>query len=88
MAQGFRAGTGFIDSKGRGTNAPPSEGSPIISLSKTGGVRFEVAVTSPGDAPKTEVLRDQKNVTPDIYWMEVPRNLHECRHENAEACAE
>jgi len=88
MAAGFKAGTGFIDSKGRGTTAPPSEGSPIISLSATGGIRFEVAVTSPGDAPKTEKLRDQKNVTPDIYWMEVPRNLHACRHENAEACAQ
>jgi len=88
MAEGFRTGLGYIDSKGRGTTAPPSEGAPIISLSKTGGIRFEVAVTSPGDAPKTEVLHDKSNVTPDIYWMEVPRNLHECRHENAEACVQ
>ncbi len=88
MASGFRVAGGYIDSKGRSTNAPPSEGSPIISLSPTGGIRYEVAVTSPGDAPTTEKLRDQTNVTPDIYWMEVPRNLHECRHENAQACAE
>jgi len=88
MASGFRVGLGYIDSKGRNTNAPPGEGSPIISLSATGGIRYEVAVTSPGDAPMTEKLRDQTNVTPDIYWMEVPRNLHECRHENAEACAQ
>ncbi|MFY0564405.1 hypothetical protein ACN28E_11190 [Archangium lansingense] len=88
MASGFKVGLGYIDSKGRGTNAPPGEGSPIISLSATGGIRYEVAVTSPGDAPMTEKLRDQTNVTPDIYWMEVPRNLHECRHENAEACAQ
>jgi type IV pilus assembly protein PilY1 len=57
-----------------------------VSLSKKGGIRYEVAVTSPGDAPRTEKLRDQSNVAPDIYWMEVPRNLHECRHENAAAC--
>jgi type IV pilus assembly protein PilY1 len=93
MAEGFRVRDssgnviGYITGKGRGTNAPPGEGSPIISLSKTGGIRYEVAVTSPGDAPKTEKLRDRKNVTPDISWMEVPRNLHECRHQNAQACS-
>ncbi|QRN95708.1 hypothetical protein JRI60_42770 [Archangium violaceum] len=77
---------GFMPNKGRGTSAPPTEAPPIISLSKSGGIRYEVAVTNPGDAPRTEKLRDQKNVTPDVYWLEVPRNLHECRHENSENC--
>jgi type IV pilus assembly protein PilY1 len=77
---------GFSSFKGRATSAPPTDPPPLISLSKSGGIRYEVAVTSPGEAPRTEKLRDQRNVTPDIYWLEVPRNLHECRHENAAAC--
>jgi type IV pilus assembly protein PilY1 len=77
---------GYIPFKTRDTFAPPSEPTPIISMSSTGGIRYEVAVTSPGESPKTEKLLDQKNVTPDIYWLEVPRNLHACRHQNTEAC--
>ncbi len=77
---------GFSSFKGRPTSAPPTDPPPLISMSKTGGIRYEVAVTSPGEAPRTEKLRTQSNVTPDIYWLEVPRNLHECRHQNAQAC--
>ncbi|HSP80510.1 MAG TPA: hypothetical protein VLQ93_18400, partial [Myxococcaceae bacterium] len=64
-----------------GTAAPPADPTPVITLSKTGGIRFEVAMPDVGDELSTEKVNDRRNVTPDIYWMDVPRNLHECRHE-------
>ncbi|WP_434387193.1 hypothetical protein [Melittangium boletus] len=93
QAAGFRldlgaGGTGWIRGRGRPTTAPPGEPAPIVALSKTGGIRYEVALSAPGMAVETEKLGSQKNVTPDISWLEVPRNLHECRHENSEACSE
>ena len=92
QAAGFKldtgSGTGWVRGRGRPTTAPPGEPAPIIAMSKTGGIRYEVALSSPGAAIETEKLGEQKNVTPEISWLEVPRNLHECRHANAEACEE
>ncbi|QRK12886.1 hypothetical protein JQX13_24350 [Archangium violaceum] len=87
-ATGKRTLSGFMSSKARPTNGPPGSGMPVVTLSKDGSKRYEVAMSSPGSAPITEALKTQRNAAPDIYWMEVPRNLHECRHENAEACAQ
>jgi type IV pilus assembly protein PilY1 len=91
QASGFQltgATPGWIASRARPTGAPPSEPAPVIAMSATGGIRYEVAISSAGSAPTTETLNSRRNTTPDISWMEVPRNLHECRHENAEACGD
>jgi type IV pilus assembly protein PilY1 len=55
-------------------------------VSASGAVRYEVVMPGVGTAPVTETLRERENTTPDISWLEVPRNLHLCRHENAQAC--
>ncbi|EPX57795.1 hypothetical protein D187_004674 [Cystobacter fuscus DSM 2262] len=87
FASGFEVpGLGWILSREQPTAAPPGNPSPIISMSATQGIRYEVAISSAGSAPNTETLGNKKNATPDISWMEVPRNLHECRHEDPSAC--
>ncbi|PTL82257.1 hypothetical protein [Vitiosangium sp. GDMCC 1.1324] len=85
---GKRTLVGYIDAKARPTSGPPGSGMPIVSLSATGAKRFEVAMSSPGEAPSTENLKTQENKAPEIYWLEVPRNLHSCRHENAANCTQ
>ncbi|WNG14526.1 hypothetical protein [Cystobacter fuscus] len=86
-ASGFEVpGLGWILSREQPTAAPPGNPAPIISLSATQGIRYEVAISAAGAAPSTETLGNKKNAAPDISWMEVPRNLHECRHENSAAC--
>ncbi|WNG44400.1 hypothetical protein F0U60_09970 [Archangium minus] len=85
---GRRILTGYIQSKARPTGGPPGAGMPVVTLAKDGSKRYEVAMSSPGSAPITEAAKTMTNAAPDIYWLEVPRNLHECRHENAEACAQ
>ncbi|MFL5352415.1 hypothetical protein [Archangium sp.] len=51
-------------------------------------IRYQVAITGAGEQPTTENLGTRRNVSPDVSWMVVPRNLHECRHVNAQACDE
>jgi type IV pilus assembly protein PilY1 len=79
---------GFLPSKTRDAWAPPPEPAAVVSVSASGVVRYEVVMPSVGSAPVTETLRERENTAPDIYWLEVPRNLHVCRHENAQACLE
>jgi type IV pilus assembly protein PilY1 len=89
QAQGFRtADGGFIPSRETKTQAPPGEPTPVIAISKTGAIKYQVALSAAGSAPSTETLSSRKNTTPDISWMEVPSNLHECRHENPAACGD
>jgi type IV pilus assembly protein PilY1 len=87
MAEGFRmydengVFIGYMAFKQGSSAAPPSDPTPVISLSETGGIRFEAVMPGVGDALSTERVSDRKNVTPDVYWLEVPHNLHACRHE-------
>ncbi|OJH42137.1 hypothetical protein [Cystobacter ferrugineus] len=88
MAAGFRTTDGVIASREAKTQAPPGEPTPVIAISKAGTISYQVALSSAGSAPTNETLKTRANATPDISWMEVPRNLHECRHENSDACSE
>jgi type IV pilus assembly protein PilY1 len=92
QAQGFRFQDdtdrllGFIPHKTRPASAPPSEPASLVALSKTGGIRYQVAMADTGAPPSTETLRERSNVAPDISWLVVPRNLHECRHVDSRLC--
>jgi type IV pilus assembly protein PilY1 len=92
QSEGFRlldekgALLGYLPNKSRAVFAPPPEPASVISMSKTGGIRYQVAVTGAGEQPTTETLRTRPNVTPDISWMVVPRNLHQCRHVDDRDC--
>ena len=39
-----------------------------------------------GQAACCTGLRERQNTTPDISWLEVPRNLHACRHVDMGTC--
>jgi type IV pilus assembly protein PilY1 len=78
---------GFMPHKSRSASAPPPEPASLVALSKTGGVRYQVAITGVGDAPTTETLRERPSVAPDISWLVVPRNLHDCRHLDSRLCS-
>lgn len=85
-AESFKVPGGFIQAKRRAVSAPPPEPANVISISKTGEVRYGIAVTEPGAAPVEESIRTRKDLTSDIYWLEVPRSAHLCRHVNSATC--
>jgi type IV pilus assembly protein PilY1 len=92
QAEGFRVTDkdgnllGYMPAKTQDAWAPPPEPAAVVSVSSTGGIRYEVVMPGVGQAPVSETLRERKNATPDIYWLEVPRNLHACRHEDTSYC--
>ncbi len=77
---------GFLPHKTSDALAPPPEPTAVISVSPSGTIRYEVVLPGVGRAPVAETLRERTETTPDVYWLEVPRNLHVCRHANAQLC--
>jgi type IV pilus assembly protein PilY1 len=86
QAQSYKTATGFLQRKSRQASTPPPEPAAIVSLSKTGEVRYGVSVMEPGQKPVQETLRSKDDVVSDVYWLEVPGALHQCRHVDKNAC--
>ena len=77
---------GYQPFKQSEATSPPPEPASAIFVSKTGVIRYSVADTGSGKAPGTETLRENADPASDISWVEVPRNVHLCRHVDKRAC--
>ncbi|HLM42384.1 MAG TPA: hypothetical protein VK458_00895, partial [Myxococcaceae bacterium] len=77
---------GSLPSKTSDAWAPPPEPAAVVSLSPSGSIRYEVVMPGVGTGLVKETLRERVEAAPDISWLEVPRNLHTCRHANSSAC--
>jgi type IV pilus assembly protein PilY1 len=77
---------GYQPFKQSEATSPPPEPASAIFVSKTGVIRYSVADTGSGKAPATETLRENADPASDISWVEVPRNVHLCRHVDKRAC--
>jgi len=67
----------------RGTVAPPSGGIFRVSVSKKGEVSYSSLQMDPGAAPSNTQTGTRSDIAEPVYWLEVPRTLHECRHDPA-----
>ncbi len=77
---------GFTMFKSRAASTPPGDPGAVVSVGPNGRKYGWMMPPNPGDEPEMESNRTERNVAPDISWLEVPRNLHVCRHENAALC--
>lgn len=77
---------GYIPFKTRDVQSPPSEPASVITLSRTGAIRYTTLDSSAGKGPTQETLRQNDNPAADISWVEVPSSVHVCRHVDARAC--
>ncbi|HZH77236.1 MAG TPA: hypothetical protein VEY88_14495 [Archangium sp.] len=77
---------GFTMFKSRAASTPPGDPGAVVSVGPSGRKYGWMTPPNPGDEPEMESNRTETNSTPDISWLEVPRNLHVCRHENAALC--
>jgi type IV pilus assembly protein PilY1 len=64
----------------RSTTVPPLDPTHMISLGANGQTTYSVAVIEPGGAPQTRQVGTGNDGNAMIYWLEVPRSLHACRH--------
>ncbi|HZI14855.1 MAG TPA: hypothetical protein VE153_31085 [Myxococcus sp.] len=79
---------GYMPFKSREVVSPPPETASVITLSKTGAIRYTTLDTGVGGPPMQETLRENTNPASDISWVEVPSSVHTCRHVDSRACSQ
>lgn len=69
----------------RNTIAPPH--APILQMgvTGTGQVYYSTLQLDPGGTPSSNSL-GQREVAAPLYWLEVPRDAHNCRHVSNANC--
>ncbi|QSQ20085.1 hypothetical protein JY651_33080 [Pyxidicoccus parkwayensis] len=77
---------GYMPFKTRDVLSPPAEPASVITLSRTGAIRYTTLDMGVGKSPTQETLRQNDNPAADISWVEVPSSVHVCRHVDARAC--
>jgi type IV pilus assembly protein PilY1 len=65
----------------RSVTTTPQQPTPVVSLNaKTGQAGYSGVSLEPGGAVPLQVLVGSAAVQGDVSWLDVPRNLHNCRH--------
>ncbi|NMO22820.1 hypothetical protein HPC49_43140 [Pyxidicoccus fallax] len=77
---------GYMPFKSREVLSPPPEPTSVITLSRTGAIRYTTLDADVGRSPSQDTLRENDTPASDISWVEVPRSVHVCRHVDARAC--
>jgi type IV pilus assembly protein PilY1 len=70
----------------RSTTAPPSASTVRVTLNSKGQVAYSALQLDAGAPPANKQLGIRSDIFEPIYWLEVPRQLHTCRHVNGGAC--
>lgn len=73
--------TGDRSTVARTTIVPPPPPTPVVAINaETGEVRYSMISLEPG-SPPSQTSVGQGDPLGTIYWLEVPREQHQCRHE-------
>ena len=65
----------------RDTVAPPSGGIFRVAVSAKGEVGYSSLQIDPGASPTSIQPGTRSDIAEPVYWLEVPRPLHDCRHD-------
>jgi type IV pilus assembly protein PilY1 len=69
----------------KNATAPPQSGSRRISVNDKGQVNYSYLKTDAGGPAEKVDVGTRSNISDPLYWLEVPRAAHECRHVPAKA---
>lgn len=69
----------------RNTIAPPSAPMVRMGVTKSGQVYYSALQLDPGGPPANTSL-GQRDLAAPLYWLEVPRDAHACRHVSSASC--
>jgi type IV pilus assembly protein PilY1 len=67
----------------RSSVSPPSAPLARITAGARGGVQYSGLQLDPGSAPQNTAAGTRSDFAESVYWLEVPRELHSCRHDAA-----
>jgi type IV pilus assembly protein PilY1 len=65
----------------RNSVAPPSGGIFRVSVSSKGEVAYSSLQMDPGAPPSAITPGTRSDIAEPVYWLDVPRPLHDCRHD-------
>lgn len=86
FACGFAADGNVKRSSPRNTTAPPSTQMIRAGINAKGQVEYSALTLDPGAPPGSKALGTRSEVIEPVYWLEVDRTLHNCRHGDAKNC--
>jgi type IV pilus assembly protein PilY1 len=67
----------------RSSVSPPSAPLARITAGARGGVQYSGLQLDPGSPPQNTTAGTRSDFAESVYWLEVPRELHSCRHDPA-----
>jgi type IV pilus assembly protein PilY1 len=70
----------------RSTTAPPTGATVRVTFNSKGEIGYSALQIDAGSPPANKTLGVRTEVAEPVYWLEVPRELHECRHRNPASC--
>jgi type IV pilus assembly protein PilY1 len=76
----------YIAARQKSSLAPPQAGSTRIVVNAQGQVSYSTLKLEANSAPEKTDLGRRNSLSDVLYWLEVPRQLHECRHGDGRSC--
>ncbi len=70
----------------RSTTAPPSAPLVRVTVNASGKVAYSTLQLDSGAPPANKQIGVRTDLFEPVYWLEVPRELHNCRHGSSGAC--
>jgi type IV pilus assembly protein PilY1 len=70
----------------RSTTAPPTGSTVRITFNAGGAVSYSALQIDAGAPPTNTSMGVRTEMAEPVYWLEVPRQLHSCRHDVASSC--
>ncbi len=70
----------------RSITAPPSGPTVRVDIKPGGQISYSTLRLDPGSPPSSTQVGTRTQITEPVYWLEVPRDLHSCRHVSAASC--
>jgi type IV pilus assembly protein PilY1 len=70
----------------RATTAPPTGATVRVTVNSRGQIAYSALSIDAGAPPASKTLGTRGDVVESVYWLEVPRELHVCRHVDPSTC--
>jgi type IV pilus assembly protein PilY1 len=79
-------GSSIYQATSRNSPAPPQNPMPRVVVTADGQIKYTSLQMDAGAQPQSTTLGYRDSVTELLYYLEVPRDLHTCRHTDNTTC--
>ncbi len=86
LACGYAKSGNVARSTPRNSTAPPSTSMVRATVNAKGQIEYSTLSLDPGAPPGSKSLGVRSEIAEPVYWLEVGRQLHSCRHVDSSTC--